>query len=496
MLSSTLALVWVVAPALAVAVAVLWIFVLIAVYAWVIKPLTEWLTKPQGGFFKRVALWPVKKASSAVERLMREQIAAAKRYIAANAGPLILIFDQYADVTNRIAGTLGDMSEQIYEALWTLNHETVPRKIAAALIPIRNVLANHTDRLDTLEDLNRRVAVELGDTLRALPWGVPGGYVTNFEAFLGRFVQLWEHYWNVTRDQLNTLLQDTIPQIRRDVADLARRLDVQIDARFDALAGRIVDLERQAQNVILPRLEALQEAVDLLSDQVFGPVAGGLTALLERIGEIERRLEEDVAQRFEQLEAGLADLRLDLEEGIQTGLEAFRSRIADLERTVNEILPAQLAAMQLAIDTLAQEVFTGIGVGLTTLTARIVALEQEIQTRIIPGFDAILGRIEALEAQLRDDILPRMRALEDLLAPAAFAALVLATLQTSAPYLFCRNVVTGAKEVCAAPSDYIDDLLLATFFLITGLSIIELARELQAITGFTAAAIDDFIIED
>lgn len=458
------------------------------------KPRTGWHRVT--GFLKDVTYILPRALKAKVEQFALEHIGVLLRTAGAAAPPVTAAINQFEDMQRRILGTLEDGAEQTFRALWTLNHETMPRRITQALVPIRNTLTNHTRRLDDIEDLNRRVAVSLGNTLRQLPWGVPGGYVTNFQTFLDRFVQLWRHYWDVTRDQLNTLLGQTIPQIRQDVSDLSRRLDVQIDARFDALTNRISDLERWRENVVMPRLSALTEAVDFLSDQVFGPVAGGLTAMLERIGEIERQLREDVAERFAELERGLAQLRLELEQGVETGLEVIRGRIEDLEREVFEVLPATLAAMQLAIDTLAQEVFDEVGVGLTALTARIVAIEQDIQNRILPGFDAILGRITAIEAQIRDDILPRLRAIEDLLAPAAFAALILATLRQSAPYLFCRNVVTAAERACAAPEDRIDELLDLTFLLIGGISIIELARELQAITGVSAAAIDDFVIED
>jgi hypothetical protein len=236
--------------------------------------------------------------------------------------------------------------------------------------------------------------------------------------------------------------------------------------------------------------------VDALSDEVFGPVGGGLLALLERVGEIERVLREDVAERFAQLELGLAQLRTELEEGIQTGLDLFRERIERLELEVFTEIPQRIAAMQLAIDTLAAEVFTEVGAGLTALTARITAIETTIGTIILPQIALLEAGLETLRQQIATDILPRIRAIEDILAPAAFAAFVLAALRVSAPYLFCANVVRAAQEACAAPADVIDDLLLAAFAIIGGISIVELARELQGVTGFVAGAVDEWIIED
>lgn len=496
LISSTLALVWVVAPALALAVAVLWVFVLIAVYAWVIKPLVEWLTKPGGGFFKRIALWPVRKAGSAVERLMREQIAAARRYLVANMAPLVLVFDQTATVVNQLAGTLGDMSEQIYEALWTLNNETVPRKITAALVPIRNVLTNHTNRLNAIEDLNRQVAVALGDTLRALPWGAPGGYVTNFQTFLGRFAQLWSHYWNVTRPYLNTLASDVLPEIRRDIADLARRLDVQIDARFDALAARLSAVEGLVEGIINARIPALQDAIDALATAVFEGIEVSFAELVERIGILETLVTETIPERFRELEQDLLALRTEIEAGIATGVNVLRDRIENLERAVFTTIPQQLQALQAAIDSLATAIFEGIEVSFAELVARIEAIELEIGTAIPAAIEAVEAEVQAMRDYIGNVIIPRITALEAILEPAAFAALILATLRVSAPYLFCRNVVTAAKEACAVEDSIMDDLLLGAFALIGGLSIREFARELQAATGFVSGAVNDWVIEN
>jgi hypothetical protein len=472
-------------------------------YSVLFKPLIEVPNKkPRAGwhrvtgFLKDITYILPRALRNKVNQFALEHIGVLLRTAGSAATPVTAAINQFEDTQRRIVGTLEDMAEQTFRALWKLNHETIPRKITAALVPIRAQLQRHTGRLDVLEDLNRRVATEVGDTLRALPWGVPGGYVTNIATFLGTYVQLWNHYYDVTRAQLNTLLTDTIPQIRQDISDLSRRLDVQIDARFDALGNRISDLERWRENVVMPRLDALTEGLDALADQIFDPVAGGLIALLERVGEIERQLREDIADRFAQLERGLAELRTDLEEGIRTGLGAFEQRVIALEETLANIVMPRLDAMQLAIDTIAAEIFEEVGAGLTALTARIVAIEDWVFGELGPKLDLALGRIEAIEQQILNDFLPRLRAIEDILAPVAFGAFVLAALRVSAPYLFCENVVRGAKEVCAAPVDVVDDLLLAAFALIAGISIVEFARELQGVTGFVAGAVDAWVIED
>jgi len=315
------------APAMTAAVIALFCLILALGYVLYIKPLLDWLSRNSGGFFKKIVFWPITKATTAVKRYTKEHVAMLMRSYVTGIDPLVLVLLQIDDVTKRVVGTLGDMAEQTHRALWVLNHETIPRKIATALVPLRNQLDRHTARLDTLEDLNRQVAIAVGDTLRALPWGVPGGYITNIQTFLGRFAQLWEHYWNTTRAQLNTLLAETIPEIRSRLEALERGAGGGIGGALQGLRNRVDALERWRETVVMPRLDALAAAVDALSDEVFGPVGGGLTALLTRVTEIERQLRVDIAERFAELERGLAELRDELETGIETGLEVFRERI-------------------------------------------------------------------------------------------------------------------------------------------------------------------------
>ena len=446
--------------------------------------------------WKKALLFPVRVVGARINKMVEKLVARASHQFVLASPAIARMLHRIASRVEVVSGELLQLSVETYQTFDYVRRTMTPTLIERAVSPLRTRLDQAFALAQGTATTLTQVSTEIATGLRGLPWGAPQGLPARVRNLMGAINHLWDQFFDITQPRVNELWNVRIPAMLERIEALERGAVAGIGAQVAALRNRVSDLERWRESVAMPRLDALADAVDLLSDQVFGPVAGGLTALLERIGEIERQLREDIADRFTELELGLAELRLDLEEGIRTGLEAFRSRIEALETEVFQVIPATLAAMQLAIDTLAQEVFDEVGAGLTTLTARIIAIEQEIQNRILPGFDAILGRIDALEAQIRDDILPRIRALEDILAPAAFAALVMATLRTSAPYLFCRNVVTSATEACAAPEDRIDDLLAAAFLLIGSISIIELARELQAITGVSAAAIDEWVIED
>lgn len=492
--SSTLGLVHIAAGLALAAATVCVVIILIGIWSWVILPITEWATKPQGGLFKRIALWPVRKTAEGIQRLNREAIAAMSRFVAANAAPLVLMLAQLADVVQRLAGTLGDMSEQIHEALWTLRHETLPDAITAALIPIRAQLGRHTDRLDQLEDLNRGVAVAIGDTLRALPWGVPGGLVTNFQTLGDRFAQLWQHYWNTTRPQLNRVLDELIPELRRDLSDLAQRVAVGIDARLDALGARIATLERELTDFLSPRLDAMQQAIDALSEQIFGPVAGGLVALLERVGALELEVFTRIPERFAGLDDALARLRVELEQGIATGVAAFRERLEAVELAVGTLIPARLDAIEAAVNALAAEIFGEVGAGLVAIMQRLDALQGYVFGELREQVELQLGRIEGIETLLRENVLPRLAALEAMLEPVAFGALVLATMRRVAPNLFCRNVTRASEALCAQPDSFIDDLLAIGLPLLVLADICGLARLARGAAGLAVDALSPIVL--
>lgn len=247
---SLIALIWIVAPAaLAAGAVVIGLFVVVT-YWFVILPITEWLTRSDGGLLRRIALWPLKKATQATQRFAREHIASLKRWVAANATPLVLMLDQLAEVVQRTAGTLGDMSEQIYEALWTLNHETIPRKITAALVPIKATLTRHTDRLDAIEDLNRRTAVVIGEGLRALPWGAPGSYVGNFSAWWNSYRHLWNQTFNVLMPRVTELWANRVDNLRNRIQAIEHTLDAIQTQGLPAIRQRITELERGVATIL------------------------------------------------------------------------------------------------------------------------------------------------------------------------------------------------------------------------------------------------------
>lgn len=435
------------------------IYIFVLNYDNVGRPILDFFTKKGGGWVGGLIRWVTRPVTSRITNFVREHVAALRRLYWANQAMFAISLDSTAEVVNRVAGTLGDMSEQTWRALWTLNNETIPRKINAALAPIRQTLTRHTQRLDAIEDLNRRVSTEIGTALQALPWGAAGTYVGNFNQWLDSYRHLWAQVFGPIQSRLNELYTQTVPQILERLERLERGGAGGVGQALQGLRNRVEDLERWRENVVMPRLQALEQTVDTLATSVLGDVGEMLRPMLERIIELERHVTTLIPEALQALRDDLEQLRTELEEGIATGLEVFRERIGALELEVFTQIPQRLDAMQLALDTLAAEVFTEVGAGLSALTERIVGVERFLADVVVPRLDLAIGRIEGLEADIRDNVLPRLRALEDILAPAAFAALVLATLRVAAPNLFCRNVTRTTQAICGLDEGWIDDLL-------------------------------------
>jgi len=256
-----LAFVQVAAPAVVAAMLVLFIIIVIGTYMFVYRPLLDWLTRRGPGWLGGLIRWVTRPLESRVKNFVKEHLAALSRLVLANQPALLLMLDQMAELTQRIAGTLGDMAEQTWRALWTLRHVTVPNLIAAALVPVKAQLARHTERLDAVEDLNRRVAVVVGTGLRSLPWGAPGTYVGNFE-----------QWWNSYRHLWAQTFEHIVPRLDRIQFDLLPKIGI----RLDRLTEDVTRIREEALPAIRQRLGRIEDA---LGDLLTSPTTWFLTTL-------------------------------------------------------------------------------------------------------------------------------------------------------------------------------------------------------------------------
>lgn len=444
------ALAFVVLAPIAVATAVAFLVFMIALgYVLITTPLLDYITGRKSGFLGAIIRWVTRPLTRRVKRFIAHHVALLTRSFVAGIGPAVTFVNQLTTAQQRMVGTIADMAEQTWRALWTLRHETVPRLITTALVPIRAQLARHTDRLDALETLNRGVAVVIGSGLRSLPWGVPGSLVGNFEQWWNSYRHLWTQTFEHIVPRLNRVVFETVPELARDVNILRDRLDAFVAQGLDALRDRLSRLEDE----VIPRLQdqvaAALQAVDALGEIVTGQVGESLSGLFLRVQQLEAQL-----QAF-----------------IGTEAAALAERVTRLEREVREDIAVRLGQLEAAVAAIAAEVFGEVGAGL----------------------QLILGRIEAIETQIRTDLLPRLQRIEAMLEPAALAVLVLAALRLAAPQLFCRNVTDTASRICGQDEDLWGQLLAGTLVFAIALNPREIAAAGGALTGILGGVIRETV---
>lgn len=472
---STLAFVQVAVPALVM---------LVEALAWLLFGhliVFPWIEEQMGGkqpWWKRAALKPVSFLQNRAKRLVARLKADAATRFALASPQIARWLHRNAAILEQLSGVIVASNEATYKALSTLRHTTVPTLIANATRPILFRLGQVEALAAGLATTLTSVSTSFANGLRALPWGVPTGLPNRVDTFFVTYKRIWDKVWLELAPRTTELWTQIVPQLRQRIEDLERGVGGVGQGGLNAIRNRVTALENQAGNIILPRLSNLEAAVQALSAEVFGTVGTGLLALVGRVTELERRLDELVTTGLAELEQRIATIEAELEQGIAEGLERFGEHILEIERQITTVLPQRIAALELAVDTLVATALEGLEVGLIDLTGRIVALEAQIRDVILPGFDAILGRVSALEERIENVILPRIRAIETILAPAAFAALVLATMRQVAPNLFCRNTTSVTERICGLDEDMLAQLLAGTL----GFALI-LNPELVARTG-------------
>lgn len=245
-----LAFVIILAPVAVLAMGALLCLILGLFYVIYLQPFLDWLTRKSGGFLGRLIKWTTSPVTGFVKGFINRHIALLMRSFVTGIAPMVMMLDQLGVIVQRTYGTLGDMSEQILVALQTLRHVTVPRLITEAIAPLKTQLQRHTDRLDTLESLNRQVSVIVGNGLRAIPWGVAGTYVGNFDQWMGAFLHMWRQVFTFLTPQVNTLRNVTIPAIQRDIDTLTQRITRITTVDLPAIRTRLTTIEKAIGGIL------------------------------------------------------------------------------------------------------------------------------------------------------------------------------------------------------------------------------------------------------
>jgi len=245
-----LALVWILAPALVIAMGALLCLILGLFYILYLNPLLEWLTRKEGGFFKRLVFWPVRKAAEAVRRFARGHIAALFRAYINRSAPLVHLVNNFTELTQRLAGSLGDNAEATYKALYQLRHDTIPALLQAKVEPIWNRIAVLSDRLGVTEGRIQDAGQLITGTLTRLPWGAPVGFVPALEAWLGSYRHLWNQTFNFIQPRVNDIYLVKLPDIWDRLAALEAGVGGKLGNAIKAIQLRLGKIEKSLEGIL------------------------------------------------------------------------------------------------------------------------------------------------------------------------------------------------------------------------------------------------------
>lgn len=235
-----------------------------------------------GGLLKRIAYWPVRKVVGRIESFVKGHLASLSYTYLGKARAAVKLLDGITEVTRRLAGTLGDMSAQLFTALQTLRRVTIPQLIEQAVAPLRAQLTRIVGRLDILEGRDAAAAVIYGNLLRALPWGVGGDYIPNLSAWANTYKHLWTQTFDFLAPKLEQVRTVWFPAVWERLTVLERLVEAIREVGLPAIRGRLDELEsalgelpaqtqEQLDRLIAPALFALASltAIQRLAPNLF-----------------------------------------------------------------------------------------------------------------------------------------------------------------------------------------------------------------------------------
>lgn len=215
--------------------------------------ITPWLDEQFAGkrpWWKRALLFPSDYIKGKVRHLMnRIKSEMSHRFLMAEPG-VARWLHRNALVLESLSGVIVASNQAALETFAYLRQTTIPTLIARAIAPLNATLTKHTGRLDALEDLNRRVAVVVGSGLRTLPWGVPGNYVGNFQAWWNSYEQLWDYTFHTAQPRLNDLWNNRVVNLRQRLDKLETQVTLIREEALPAIRQRLGRIESSIGDIL------------------------------------------------------------------------------------------------------------------------------------------------------------------------------------------------------------------------------------------------------
>jgi hypothetical protein len=180
------------------------------------------------------------------------------------------------------------------------------------------------------------------------------------------------------------------------------------------------------------------------------------------------------------------------------------------ERLTTVVLPRQIGRATRPINRRALAALGLAGALAAQLARYRRGIDRLIRTKVMPqirhathavdvAIPRALGRIRTRVGRLEDRVSNPSRAwlrrIARSLWAAGLAGLFIRALARRFPWLFCRKVKGVGQRVCGLDAGLLDSLLLDTLVLSGTISVVQMARELQAIEGAAVNLVRGFVDE-
>lgn len=181
-----------------------------------------------------------------------------------------------------------------------------------------------------------------------------------------------------------------------------------------------------------------------------------------------------------------------------------------IERLATVVLPREIRRVTNPISKRATRALAGaIAAGLAVKHLRhyfdriythairpaIHRLEHTVDVTIPRSLGRIRTRVRDVERELTNPSTRWLRRTAAAMWGAALLGLLVRTLARKFPWLFCRKVKNVGNRLCGLDSDLLNSLLLDTVLIAGTVSVVEFARELQAVEGEAVNLLAGFIDE-
>jgi hypothetical protein len=171
------------------------------------------------------------------------------------------------------------------------------------------------------------------------------------------------------------------------------------------------------------------------------------------------------------------------------------TQITNVYRRVAPRVDYRVGALAAAVAALTARV-TGLDERVASWAKhKVIVVEHAIAVPNVGAIPRTIPRVGGLEREL-DAVAGKVRSLGKRLAPAALAGLVVAAIgRLGFGWVRCSKVGRAGRTLCGMNQDLLESLLFDTLLIVGSISVVEFAKELQAVEGAAVSGLRGFVRE-